>query len=119
MDLPLNATGTAFETTAATAFTGQVAAFIDVDPSAKSTDFTAVIDWGDGQSSDGTIAVDRHGGFLVNGSPTCRGFGPPWPRHWPPCCRCPTGWVFDCCEAPSGAPACARRPRRRGGAGRI
>jgi hypothetical protein len=43
-----------------------IATFTDGNPLAKAGDFTATIDWGDGTSSPGTVAVDPHGGFDVN-----------------------------------------------------
>jgi uncharacterized protein (TIGR03118 family) len=47
-----------------------VARFTDADPAAKASDFTATIDWGDGQTSAGTVAADTNGGFIVSGSHT-------------------------------------------------
>ncbi len=56
--------------TAGQAFTGVAATFSDADPKANAKDFTANINWGDGHSSNGTVAADGHGGFNVIGSNT-------------------------------------------------
>jgi uncharacterized protein (TIGR03118 family) len=46
-----------------------VAAFVDSDPSLKASAFSATINWGDGQSSAGTIVVDKPiDGFRITGS---------------------------------------------------
>jgi uncharacterized repeat protein (TIGR01451 family) len=47
---------------------GIVASFTDADPNAVASDFTATINWGDGASSTGTIAVNSNGGFDVIGT---------------------------------------------------
>lgn len=49
-------------------FTGAVATFSDTDPAAQASDFTAVIDWGDGNRSPGTIVVNGNGGFNITGT---------------------------------------------------
>jgi hypothetical protein len=51
-------------------YSGQVAAFTDSNPSAIADDFWATIDWGDGETSGGTIAPDGNGGFIVSGGYT-------------------------------------------------
>jgi hypothetical protein len=56
--------------TAGQTFTGVAATFSDADPNANAKDFTANITWGDGHSSNGTIAADGHGGFNVIGTNT-------------------------------------------------
>ncbi len=49
--------------------TGVVATFTDADPFLKASDFSATINWGDGQTSPGAIVVDRAiGGFEVLGA---------------------------------------------------
>ncbi len=50
------------------AFTGVVATFSDANPNAASTDYTAVINWGDGHLSNGKIAANNKGGFDVTGT---------------------------------------------------
>lgn len=53
------------------AFTSKVVAgFTDADTRAIVSDFTATIDWGDGQSSAGTIVAATGGGFNVLGGHT-------------------------------------------------
>ena len=50
-------------------YSGPVATFNDANPFAKAGDFTAMIQWGDGQSSAGTIVADAAiGGFDVRGT---------------------------------------------------
>src|SRR5262249_48691218 len=50
--------------------TGIVASFIDANPNATASDFTATIDWGDGTSTTGTIVAQTGGGFAVDGAHT-------------------------------------------------
>lgn len=47
-----------------------IATFTDDDPAGEASDFTALIDWGDGQTSPGQIAALAGGGFEVRGSHT-------------------------------------------------
>lgn len=47
-----------------------VATFTDANTSSRNTDFTATIDWGDGQTSQGTISASGSGAFSVTGSHT-------------------------------------------------
>jgi hypothetical protein len=47
-----------------------VASFTSPDPAARASDFTATIEWGDGNTSDGTVTPDGRGGFNVSGSNT-------------------------------------------------
>ena len=54
-DAPLTAAATPVTTTVSQLFTAQVATFTDANASARVSDFSATIDWGDGQSSAGTI----------------------------------------------------------------
>jgi hypothetical protein len=51
-------------------FNGVVAHLFDHDPTAQAGDFSATIDWGDGQSSAGTIISVPGNGFDVSGSHT-------------------------------------------------
>jgi hypothetical protein len=51
-------------------FSGVVGNFRSANPSAKASDFTATIDWGDGTTSTGTVASNGYGGFQVAGSRT-------------------------------------------------
>src|SRR5205085_2869142 len=56
--------------TAAVSFTGVVATFNDADPNANAKDYTAVINWGDGHTTNGAIAANGQGGFNVTGTNT-------------------------------------------------
>ena len=56
--------------TEGSSFAGHVATFSDADPNASLSDYTATIDWGDGQTSTADIAQATTGGFLVSGSHT-------------------------------------------------
>ena len=56
--------------TAGSAFQGAVASLTDSDASAQAGDFTATIDWGDGQTSAGTVVANSQGGFDVLGNHT-------------------------------------------------
>jgi Concanavalin A-like lectin/glucanases superfamily len=47
-----------------------VATFTSGDPAARPSDFTVMIDWGDGHHSPGTVAPNGRGGFTVSGSNT-------------------------------------------------
>ncbi len=49
-------------------FTGAVATFSTSNPNEPLSDFAAIINWGDGIHSAGTIASNTHGGFTVSGS---------------------------------------------------
>jgi hypothetical protein len=69
-DAALTASGTSVTATEGSAFSGVVATFSDADPGATSSDFTATITWGDGQSSPGTVSATSAGGFTVTGSHT-------------------------------------------------
>ena len=57
------------------AFSGAVATFTDDDPAATADSFVAVIDWGDGSTSIGTITANG-GGFTVSGQHTYADEGP-------------------------------------------
>jgi len=45
-----------------------VATFTDADPNGSLGDYTASIDWGDGTSTAGTVAINPNGGFEVDGT---------------------------------------------------
>jgi hypothetical protein len=55
---------------AGTPFTGVVATFTDTNPTAPGKELTALINWGDGHVSNGTIAANSQGGFNVSGTNT-------------------------------------------------
>jgi RHS repeat-associated protein len=68
-DATLTLTGSAFNTTAGTTFSGTAATLSDADQGATAGNFSATIDWGDGTTSDGTVSADANGnGFVVSGS---------------------------------------------------
>ena len=69
-DLPLSATGVNGTATPGAAFSGPVADFTDPDPKPSPSDYWVQINWGDGQSTAGSVVPDGHGGFDVNGTHT-------------------------------------------------
>jgi streptogramin lyase len=56
-----------------------VATFRDANPLATAADYLAVITWGDGGFSDGLVASDGNGGFVVTGSHTYTVLGKTYP----------------------------------------
>ena len=50
-------------------FAGVVARFTDADPNGTAGQFSATIDWGDGQTSAGVVAANGGGGFDVREDP--------------------------------------------------
>jgi hypothetical protein len=73
-DAALSATAVAVTGKPKTALTDvPVATFTDADPNGTGTDYSAVIDWGDGTSSAGTISAGN--GFTVSGSHTYASHG--------------------------------------------
>ena len=56
-------------------FSGTVAASVDANPFGTVSDFTAVIDWGDGASTTGAVSASTTG-FSVSGSHTYAALGP-------------------------------------------
>jgi PKD repeat protein len=73
--LPPVATGANINGVNGSLFSGKVATFTDPHPAAVASDFKATIVWGDGHTSNGTIAADPAGGFDVNGSNTYAAMG--------------------------------------------
>jgi hypothetical protein len=67
--LTLTATG-ALSGNVGTPITGLLASFTDADPQGAAGDYTAVVNWGDGNSSPATVAANAQGGFNVTGSHT-------------------------------------------------
>jgi hypothetical protein len=77
-DAPLQATLVPVHATEGAPFSGPVATLSDANPSASTSDFAAVIDWGDGTPTDtGSVAPDGKGGFIVRGSHTYTSEGSP------------------------------------------
>jgi PKD repeat protein len=66
----LTATGTPFDATADTPFSGEVGRVQDADPSAVAGDFSGSIAWGDGSSSAATFAAAGSGTFIVTAGHT-------------------------------------------------
>src|SRR5262249_46553241 len=60
---PLTGTGASITPTESSPFTGVVASFTDADPNATAGEFTAIIDWGEGHISQGTVQAGTNGGF--------------------------------------------------------
>jgi RHS repeat-associated protein len=63
----LSGQGVAIAATEESDFSGTVATFSDKDPNAAASDYTAVIDWGDGNVTAGGVQADPNGGFDVVG----------------------------------------------------
>jgi hypothetical protein len=66
----LTPTGGTFTATEGASFTGIVGHFSDANGAAAASDFTATIDWGDGNTSIGTIVANHGGGFDITGTHT-------------------------------------------------
>ena len=66
-DAPLTGKAVTIAATEGSTFSGAVASFADANPSAQASNFTAAIDWGDGQTSAGTLVASA-GAFSVVGS---------------------------------------------------
>jgi hypothetical protein len=64
----MSATGTTVHAIEGQSFTAVVANFSDANPNLAAGDFSAVIFWGDGTKSVGTIADNINGGYSVTGS---------------------------------------------------
>src|SRR5205085_1268067 len=70
VDAALSAKGVSIVATEGAAFSGVVATFTDANVNSSVADFTAVISWGDGNSSAGTVTADGGGLFTVTGNYT-------------------------------------------------
>jgi hypothetical protein len=69
-DAHLTAAGVPVTALVGAAFNGPVATFTDANPDGTTADFTAMITWGDGHTSAGTITAAADGSFTVSGSNT-------------------------------------------------
>lgn len=68
VDAPLTATSITFTATEGITYTGTVATFSDANSGARTGDFTATIDWGDGTpATAGAVTAAQGGGFAVSG----------------------------------------------------
>jgi len=75
-DAPLTAQGTVLAVPLGQPLSNvQVATFVDADPRGVVEDHSAIIDWGDGQVSAGTVVLRQGGGFAVLGSHTYQSSG--------------------------------------------
>jgi hypothetical protein len=68
-DAPLSAAGSSISAAPGQSFTGPVATVTDADPAGTAADYSALINWGDGTNSAGTVAAGT-GGFIVSGTHT-------------------------------------------------
>ena len=69
-DYPVTAQGTTFEARAGKSVNATVATFTDADPNARARDYDALISWGDGDRSYGTVQRLADGSFAVKGKHT-------------------------------------------------
>jgi hypothetical protein len=69
-DAPLIAAGTTLNATEGAHFQGTVATLTDLDPKGSAGLYRATINWGDGQTSRGTVSADGKGHFLVKADHT-------------------------------------------------
>src|SRR5262249_14902878 len=76
LDAPLIASGASLTATEGASFNGNVARFVDLDPNGHVGLYSAVINWGDGQTSTGTVAANGTSGFVVKGNHTFATTGP-------------------------------------------
>jgi hypothetical protein len=64
----LSAKGLAFKANAGQAFSGRVATFADRDKSTVASDFSAMIDWGDGTTTSAGVVSGGSGTFTLSGN---------------------------------------------------
>jgi RHS repeat-associated protein len=69
-DAALSTTANTVTPTAGGPFSGVVASFTDANPRGAASEFQATIQWGDGNTSMGTITANGSGGFDVSGANT-------------------------------------------------
>jgi Ca2+-binding RTX toxin-like protein len=65
-DAPLTVIAATISGTEGTAINATVATFSDADHNVVASDFTAMINWGDGMSTAGTVVAQNGGGFAVD-----------------------------------------------------
>ena len=73
---PITATGSDFAAIEGSIYSGPVATFLDGNPRSVATEYTTIIQWGDGTQSAGEVQALPAGGFVVNGTHTFRLGGP-------------------------------------------
>jgi len=66
----ISATGTTISASEGAAFSGSVGSFTTPDPKTTATEYTAMIDWGDGTTNNGSISGPIGGPFNVAGNHT-------------------------------------------------
>ena len=66
----ITATGTPVSAVEGSPFSGKVASFTEPDPAAPASRYTALVHWGDGGTSPGTVTGVAGGPFTVNGTHT-------------------------------------------------
>jgi hypothetical protein len=71
----ITAVGQSISATMGESFTGVVATFTDSVSGTTASEYSATIDWGDGNTSAGTIASDGDGGYTVAGTNTYSAYG--------------------------------------------
>jgi streptogramin lyase len=75
-DVPLTASGMTLISTQGSASGGPVALFTDPGSTGTATNYTALITWGDGHTSPGSITANGGGSFTVSGSTIYAAEGP-------------------------------------------
>ena len=70
LDYPVTAEGTTFTARAGKQVNATVATFTDADPNARASHYDALISWGDGDRSHGTVQRRADGSFAVKGKHT-------------------------------------------------
>ena len=73
-DAPLSASGLTIAARVGAPFSGPVATFLDANPFATPTGFSATVNWGDGTTSAGTVSAGT-GAFIVSGAHAYAGPG--------------------------------------------
>lgn len=68
-DAPITGTGLQIVVTESTTYNGPLATFQDADPGGTASDYTATVDWADGTTSAGVIAISPNG-IQVSGAHT-------------------------------------------------
>jgi len=70
LDAPVTASATTFTARAGVAAKHTVATFSDADPNARARDYAVTINWGDGETTGGSVRRAADGSFVVRGRHT-------------------------------------------------
>jgi virginiamycin B lyase len=70
LDAPVTASATTFSARAGKTASHTVATFTDADPNARPSDYAVTINWGDGETSGGSVRRAADGSFIVRGRHT-------------------------------------------------